>query len=61
MNMVELTAASKLFENSLNSVSVSPRSISGCVQFNKTLMIAWVAQALLMTYNIKHTEMNGLT
>lgn len=44
------TAASKLCENSLNSVSVSPSSMSGWVQLSRTLTIAWVAQALLMTW-----------
>lgn len=41
--------ASKLWQNSLNSVRVGPRVKSGCLQFNKMLRIAWVAQALLMT------------
>lgn len=45
----ERTAASKLCENSLNSVSVSPSSMSEWEQLSRTLTIAWVAQALLMT------------
>lgn len=45
----ERTAASKLCENSLNSVSVSPSNMSEWEQLSRTLTIAWVAQALLMT------------
>lgn len=45
----ELTAASKLCENSLNSVSVSPSDMSEWEQLRRTLTIAWVAHALLIT------------
>lgn len=55
----ELTAASKLCENSLNSVSVSPSNMSEWEQLSRTLTIAWVAQALLMTW--KHKTTIGLT
>lgn len=47
----ERTAASKLCENSRNSVRVSPSNMSEWEQLSKTLTIAWVAQALLMTWN----------
>lgn len=40
---------SKLETNSLNVDNVSPISTSGWVEFNNTLRIAWVAQALLIT------------
>lgn len=49
LNNRELTAASKLCENSLNSVSVSPSDMSEWKQLSSTLTIAWVAHALLMT------------
>lgn len=49
------TAPSKLWENSLNSVSVSPSNMSGWEQLSRTLMIAWVAHALFMTWKW-HTE-----
>lgn len=45
----DLTAASKLCENSLNSVSVSPSDMSEWEQLRRTLTIAWVAHALLIT------------
>ena len=51
----KLTAASKLCENSLNSVSVSPSNMSEWEQLSRTLTIAWVAQALLITWKHKIT------
>ena len=45
-----LTAGSKGPLNSLNSVSTEPRSMSECDTFSSTLMMAWVAHALLITW-----------
>lgn len=50
--------ASKVRQNSLNSVSVGPNSKSGCLQFSRILRIAWVAQALFITYKTKKKYAN---
>lgn len=53
--------ASKAWVNSLNSPSVGPRWRSGCLQLSRILMMAWVAQALLMTCLAKKILSNRLS
>ena len=45
----QLTAGSKVTEKSLNSVSTVPSSMSVCCTLSRTLSMAWVAHALLIT------------
>ena len=41
---------------SLNSVKTGPKSISECFVFSNTLKIAWVAQALWITWREKYVD-----
>ena len=51
-----LTVGSKLLVKSLNSLSFLPRSMSSCWQFRRTLRIACVAHAFVMTCNLTTHE-----
>lgn len=56
-----LLYASNDMQNSLKSVKVVPSLRSACLQFNKRLRMAWVAHALLMTYQLIENLINSYT
>lgn len=56
----KLTVASKVWQKSLNDDKVSPSLTSICLQFRRTLRMACVAQALLITCKTKHVNLKKL-